>query len=124
MEKILDIQTTVYEQLKQNRMPLVEMCALTNIPTQTIKRWRTNEPLSISHLKKLNNLIELVDRLDKLKIGIELKDNCISLSTGGRQEFTDEPINVQIKNICKAEIDKSEDYDYIGLMVKVIKVCR
>lgn len=124
MEKILNIEKTVFEQIKENEMPINKICTFAHVPVRSIHGWSRKEPQSIEYLKKINHVMQLISKLSKLGVSVELKNNAISLSCGGWQEFTNEPIGVQIRDICKAEMAKDQCDEYLLLMVKVFKACR
>ena len=124
MEKILDIEKTVFEQLKENKTSINKICTFAHVNVRSVHGWNRKEPQSITYLKKINHVIELTNKLSKLGVGVELKDNAISLSCGGWQEFTDEPIGVQIRDICKAEMKGDHSDEYLLLLVKIFKACR
>ena len=124
MTKLLNIETTVFEQIKDNDMTIGKICTFAHLSKRTVEGWNRKEPKSITDLKKINHVIELTDKLKALNVGIELKDGNITLSCGGSKQFTNEPINVQIRDICKSKMKGDYSDDHLLLLVKVFKACR
>lgn len=124
MNKLLDIQTTVFEQIKDNDMTIGKICTFAHVNKRTIDGWNRKEPTSITELKKINQVIELTEKLNILGVDIELADNNITLSIGGSAEFNDKPINQQIREICKQEMKNDYSDEELLMFIKVFKVCR
>ncbi len=124
MNKLLDIQTTVFDQIKDNDMTIGKICTFAHVNKRTIDGWNRKEPTSITDLKRINQVLEITDKLKTLDVYIELKDNILSISIGGSAEFTDQPINQQIRDICKQEMKKDYSDDELLRFIKVFKVCR
>lgn len=123
MKNILNLEKSVFEQLKDNDTTIKDVCKMANISYRTVYNWKQKDPQSIEQLKRINDVINLTEKLKKINVKLKLVDNYIHI-IDVKKNFTTDPISEQVKKIAKEEIKKDHSDEKLELLIKIIKSCK